>query len=130
HLIVIDGLGAVVPDLVRLVVLDHAVHIFFRVDIELLGALQVLEADLVEIGLPTALGAATLDAALGGTLRQPIGRHGITVINPAGDDRPVRITLQESHDDFLSDAWHLDHAPVLAGPHLRHPDPTGTLLVL
>ncbi len=60
-----DGLGPVVPYRVGLVVLDHTVLVLLGVDVELLRALQVLEADLVEVGFAAALAAAALDAALG-----------------------------------------------------------------
>ena len=54
-LVVVDRLLAIVPDPVRLVVLDLDVLVLLGVDEELLRALLVLEADLVEVGRAAAL---------------------------------------------------------------------------
>jgi len=48
-----------------LVVLDQSRHVSFCLDVQLLLALLVFQADLVEVRLRTALAAAGLDPALG-----------------------------------------------------------------
>ena len=50
RLVVVDRLGPVVADPVRLVVLDLDVLVLLGVEEDLLGALLVLEAQLVEVG--------------------------------------------------------------------------------
>ncbi len=53
RLVVVDGLGPVVADPVGLVVLDLDVLVLLGMDEQLLGALLVLHADLVEVGRRT-----------------------------------------------------------------------------
>ena len=58
RLVVVDRLLAVVAHPVRLVVLDLDVLVLLGVDEELLRALLVLEADLVEVAVAAALAAS------------------------------------------------------------------------
>src|SRR5262249_29962295 len=140
----LDGLGAVLPDLDGLaavlglgaahlegvVVLHDPVKVLLGVEVDFLGVLLVLEAQLVEVIGAAALGAARFEDALGLVGRQAVGRHLLGVVHPAGDDGPVRVALEEIDDDLLADAGVEDDAPVLAGPVLRDADPAGAVLVL
>ena len=98
-------------------------------DVDLLLALLVLEADLIEIVGRSPLGAPALDATLRCICRQFVGRHLVAVVNPTRNDRPVRITFQKADQNFLADPRDMHGAPVLAGPDLRDPHPAGTVLV-
>jgi len=90
---------------------------------------SVLEADLVEVVRGALFGAAALDATLGHVVRQPVRRHVVLVVHAPGDDGAVRIAVEEVDDDLLSDAGDVNGAPLLAGPHLRHPHPDRRVLV-
>src|SRR5579863_3566460 len=69
-LVVTYRLGTIMTDGLRLVVLHDDVLILLRVQVDLLRALHVLEAEFVEVGIATALAAAALDAALRGVRGQ------------------------------------------------------------
>src|SRR6185436_1365319 len=85
--------------------------------------------NLVEVAGRPALGAAALDAALGGVGGQRVRRHVVGVVQAAGDHRAVGVAAQELHDHFLADARDVDRSPARAGPHLTHPHPAGAALV-
>src|SRR5262249_40462812 len=57
-------------------------------------------------------------------------RQLLCVVDAAGDDRLIRITLEEGDDDFLRDARRRDRAPALAGPGMRDANPARAVLVL
>ncbi len=99
-------------------------------DVDLLRAFLVLEPELVGVGSAAALAGARENARLRHVRRQRVGRHLLGVVDPAGDDRLVRIAFEKIDDHFLADARDGDHAPVLARPGLRHPHPAGAVLVL
>src|SRR5690606_22296706 len=61
--------------------------------------------------------------------RQLVGRHVGPVVDPAGDDRAIRIALQELDDHLLADARYVDAAEVGAGPRLADADPARAVLV-
>ncbi len=128
-LVVVDGLGAVVTDPVGLVVLDLDVLILLGVEPELLGAFLILEADGVGVRAGATLAGAGQQARLCHVGRQVPRRHLVAVIDPAGNDRLVRVALQEINDDLLADARDHHAAPILAGPGLSDPHPAGTGLV-
>ena len=125
-----DIFGAVMADVCGLVVLDDIVLVLFGVDIDLLRAFFVLEADFVEVGPRAALGAAALDAALGLVGGQGVRRGLVAVVHPPGDDGPVGVAFEEFDDDFLAHARDVDAAPGLACPKLGHPHPAGGVFVL
>ena len=56
-------------DLQAVIVLDDPLEVLLGVEIDLLRALLVLEAQLVEVGVAAARGAARLPAALGLVVR-------------------------------------------------------------
>src|SRR5207248_8648691 len=127
RLVVVDRLAAIVPHPMRLVILDFNVLALLGVNVDLLFALLVLAANLVEV-LGRALEAApALDAALRPAGRQVVGRHHLGVVDAAGDDGLVRVALQEVHDDLLADARDVDDAPVLAGPQGADAAPAGAV---
>jgi hypothetical protein len=99
------------------------------VEEDLLGAPLVLEAELVEVGRRPSHGRAALDAGLGAVRRQVVRRHLLGVVDAPGDQRLVRIALEEGDDHLLADAGNRDDAPVLAGPVLRDANPAGAVLV-
>ncbi len=99
-------------------------------DVDLLLALLVLEADLVEVVAGALLGAARLDAGLGHVVRQGVGHRALGIVHAPRDDRPVRIAFEEVDDHFLADARDVDGAPVLAGPWIRHANPARRVLVV
>src|SRR6185312_7472379 len=65
RLVVLDVDGLVVIDRDDMIVLDLLVHVLLRMQEEILAALLVLEADLVEVIRAAAFVAAALDPALG-----------------------------------------------------------------
>ena len=62
---VLDFDGLVMPDFQVVVVLNHAVEVLFGMEVDVLGALLVLEAQLVEVLGGAALGAARLERRSG-----------------------------------------------------------------
>src|SRR5690606_10761223 len=79
---------------------------------------------------PATLAAARLDPALRLVRRQVVRRDLLRVVDAPGDDRAVRVALQEVDDDLLPDARDVDRAPPLPRPRARHPHPARALLVL
>src|SRR5450631_2701506 len=131
HVFVVADLNlAVRAHAQALVVLDQCRHILLGLRVQLFGALLVFEAKLVEVVRRAAFAAAALDAALGAVGRQIVGWLVVSVVQSAGDHGPVGIAIQKAHDDFLTDARHVDGAPVATGPRLRHAHPAGGLLVV
>src|ERR1051326_2394354 len=121
-----DGEVVLVADLLDPIVLDELGLVLLGVDVELLRARLVLEADLVEAGALVGLG---LDAAARLVVRQRPGRHRLAVVERADHHRVVGIALQEVDQDLLADARQVEHAPFLAGERLRHAHPAGAVLV-
>ena len=52
---------------------------------------------------PPPLDELLLMPGLGGVGRQAVGRHRLGVVDPAGDERPVGVALQELDDHLLAD---------------------------
>ena len=123
------ALAAVRADRTALVVLDVDLQIFLGLDEDLLAALLVLEADLVEVVGIAALAAAALPAALGRVRGQVVRRHLVAVVDAAGDDRSIRIALQELDHHFLPDARDMDAAEAAPRPVLRDAHPARAFLV-
>jgi hypothetical protein len=63
-------------------------------------------------------------------LRQLPRRHGVGVVHAAGDDRVVRIAIQEVDDHLHADARHGRHAEGRAGPCGGHAHPAAGVLVV
>ena len=126
----IDRLLAVMPDPMRLVVLDLDVLVLLGVQPQLLRTLLVLEADGVGIAISPALAAARQHATLRGVGGQFPGRHLFSVVDAAGDDRLVGVALEEIDHHFLADARDLDEAEALAGPGHADAHPAAALLVV
>ena len=128
----VDRLVALVrgleADLQGIVVLHHAQEITLGVEVDFLLALLVLEAQFVEA--VAALGRLRLDGRDGLFLRQRIRRHRVRVVDAAGDQRAIRVALQETHDDFHADARHRHRAPSLARPAVRHAHPARTVFIV
>src|SRR4029453_11673313 len=103
--------------------------VLLGVEVDLLGASLVLEAELVEVVRCAADGRPALDAGLRAVRRERVGRHLLGVVHAPGDDGLIRIAFEERDDHFLADARDRHDAPVLAGPVLRDPDPARTVLV-
>lgn len=121
--VVIDGFAAIVADPMRFVVLDFDILILFGVEINLLRAFFVFEAQFVGIRGRTTLGRAGQNAGLRHIGRQRIGRHVVTVVDAAYDQGLIGVAFQKFDHHFMTDARNGNHAPVLAGPGMRHPDP-------
>ena len=111
-------------DFQRVVVLDHAVEVLFRVEVDLLLALQVFEPQLVEVLGRTLFAAAALDAALRLIGGQRIGRHVVGVVDAAGDDRLVGVAFQKVDDHFLADAGNVHARPTVCRPRLARRGPS------
>ena len=65
-----------------------------------------------------------------GRPRQAIGRHLGGIIDPARDDRLIRITFEEINDHLLPDPGDLDEAPARPGPGRADADETAGILIL
>ena len=85
-------------------------------------------AALSESGEPFGI-KFNLDAALALVGGQLVGGHVVGAVDAPGDDRAIRIPLQEVDDDLLPDAWKKDAAPLLSGPAIVDTYPAGTILV-
>src|ERR1043165_6183942 len=128
--IVVDRLFPVVAHPMRLVVFHFDVLVFLGVDEELLAALLVFEANLVEVRGSAVQAAARFDAALRLVGRQGVGRHLFGIVDAADHDRVVGIALFEIDHHFLADARNVDHAPLLAGPRRRDPHPARAVAIV
>src|SRR5262249_47674235 len=58
---------------------------------------------------------------------QLVGHLVLAVVDAAGDDRAVGITLEELHDHFVADPRNVDVPPILPGPRVgdTHPARAG-----
>ena len=121
-------LGEVVADGAGFVVLDQLVMVLLGLEVDLFRALLVLEAHLVPAA--AAGRGVRLPARLRGIRGQAIGRHLRGIVDPAGDDRRVRIALQKVDDHLLPDARDLDEAPARARPYRADPDEAAGVLIL
>src|SRR5579864_2112057 len=110
-----------------LVVFDERFQVFFGLHVHLLAPLLILEANHIEI-VGAALGAAAgLDAALGFVVGQREGQLVVMIVHRAHNDGAIRVTVQERHHHFVSDAWNPLIAPAFTGPLLHYPNPAGIL---
>jgi hypothetical protein len=110
----VDGMHLVVEHLAR--------HVLLGVQEEVLLALLVLHAHLVEAGALMGLAA---DRHFGLVMGELIGRHMVGVIGAPDDEGLIRIALGEGDQHALADARNGDMAPLAAAPVLRDADPAG-----
>src|SRR5262249_52637750 len=76
------------------------------------------------------IAAVVAEDALGFMPGQTQGRHALGVVDPARNDRAVRVSLLEFDNDLLPHVRNVHSSPVAAAPVLRNPDPAGTVQVL
>ncbi len=126
----LDCVGLIVLHRKRAVLLDLDRQNFLGVQQDLLRSFLVLETKFVGVVRRPFLAAARFHSRLRGIVRQRVRRLGVAVIHAAGDNRTVRIAVQEIHQHFLTHARDMDGAPLRAGPQLRDPHPAGTLLIV
>src|SRR4051794_4216832 len=85
------------------IVFDTDILVLLGMDEYLFAALFVFEPEFIE---PAAtLAAVGFDGGHRGIVRKGVRGLGFAIINCAGDNRPVRISVEELDDDFLSNAW-------------------------
>ena len=111
---IVDGAVLVMENVFLPVVLHVHVHILFRVNVDLLLSFLVLDAQCVEparLALDSRRGHRFEDRAR--LVRgQGVGDWARGVEDPAREG-PVRVALQEGHDDLVADARD-GHGPVMA----------------
>ncbi len=120
-----DGGGATAVNIDVLVVFHRHVHVAFGMHVERFVAGRVFQEQ--EAGV---VGAAAFTAAhkahFSGVAGQIPRRHAVFVVNAAGDDRAIRITVDKVDHHFLTHARDLDPTVFPAGPGARDAHPTGT----
>src|SRR5690606_15306570 len=102
--------------------------ILLGMDEDLLVAGLVFEAQLVVAAVTErAVGA---DRALRGLVRHRVRQRVRAVVHGAGDERPIRIAIDEVDDDLHADAGHEPEAPPRTGPRLLlYPHPARARVV-
>src|SRR5712692_2552876 len=121
---------AAMADIFPRLFLDPLVDVALGMQVDLLLAFIVLEAELVVIVCAAMLRTARFECADGLMVGQLVGWHLVGVVDAAGDDRPVGVAFKELDDNFLSHARSPDGPPILPGPRVGDADPTGALVVL
>src|SRR5262249_12966986 len=104
-----------------------AVAVFLGVEVDFLGALLVLEPQLVKVVGAAAQAAAAFEAALRLVGGGGVGRHLIGVVNAAHDDRLIRVAFLECDDDLLADTGNVDDPPLFTSPERADADPARTI---
>jgi hypothetical protein len=122
------GDRAVVGDCDGLIAEDVDVHIFLRLQEDLLRSLLVFEAQLVEAG--ASFRRTALDGRLGLLVGKTVGRGLLAVVDRTGDNGAVGVAVEEADNDLLTDAGEEESAPLLACPGLSDTNPAGACLVL
>ncbi len=107
-----------VADADLLVVLDVLVPVPLGMDVDLLGALPILDAQLV-VAVATRA-AERLEDTTGLVRRQFVGWNMFGVVQAAGDQRLVGIALEKGDQHFHTDAWNGDAAITVASPVARY----------
>ncbi len=125
-LIMADVLCPVMAHLSGLVVVDHVVLVFLRMDEDLFFLFLIFKPQFV---IPLTLMGAGFQGHARFVPRQFVGRRVDRVVGAPGDDRLVRIAFQEVDDHFVADARDRHLAPGAAGPVLRDPDPAAREVV-
>ena len=127
ELLFLDDHVPFVADPLKGILFNPDVLIAFGVQKNLFLALFVLEPEFVEPA--TALARQALEGGHGFVIGQGVGWHVDAVVNPAGNNRLIRIAFQKIHDHFMADTGQVQRAPLLPGPALRYPNPAGTVRV-
>src|SRR5262249_30134348 len=122
-----DGRRPVVVDGRRLVVLDRRRHVVLAVDVDLLLPGRVVHRQLVEAAPLVGLRFHPADDGAGGESEWGLA---LGVVDAAGDDRLVRIALEEVDDHLLPHTRRRDTAPALPCPWLRDADTARAVLVV
>ena len=110
------------------VILDPEIHVFLRMDEELLFALVVFKADFIEA--LSSGGAVRLDRALCLFVGKGVRRHQIRIVNPACDERLIRVAFEKVYNDLLADPRCKDGAILSAGKDARYTYPAGRFIIL
>ena len=112
------------------VVFDKDVVVFLSLEIDLLGAFFVLEAEFVVV-VGAALGiAAGFDDRAGFVVFQVVEGFVLPVVDASDKDRPVRVAVLEIYQYLVADAGYEHRPPSSAAPCLEYPDPAGALFVI
>ena len=111
------------------IVFDVDVHVFLSIHEELLTALFILEAKLIEVIDSATFGTAGLDCGARSIIGQRVWNGLIGIVDGAGDDGMVGISFQEANDDFLANTRDEDGSPALTSPRLCNAHPAGTLII-
>ena len=120
-------MGAVRPNGVAFVVVDHHVLIFLGMDVDLFHALFILKPQLIEA---IALVGLAFDRHAGLVFGQFVGRQVGFAVGAAGGDWLVGVTVEVLDDQFLTDARYRHRAPGGARPALGDADPAGAVFVV
>src|SRR5215471_18948886 len=91
--IILDDNMAVVFDVLAIVVFHTRIHIFFRVDKDLLAAFLIFEAYFVVIVRSALLAATRFNGTFGLLIRELVRRHLAGIINAADNNWLIWITL-------------------------------------
>src|SRR4030042_5937906 len=110
------------------VILDPEIHVFLRMDEELLFALVIFKADFIEA--LSSGGAVRLDRALCLFVGKGVRRHQIRIVNPACDERLIRVAFEKVYNDLLADPRCKDGAILSAGKDARYTYPAGRFIIL
>src|SRR5713226_5680838 len=94
-LVSLDDQVAVAPDPFAAIIFDPHVEVLLAVNKDLFLAFLVFEAKLVESF--AAFRRVGLETAFGLFVRQGIGWRGFSIIDPAGNNRAVRIALKKTY---------------------------------
>ena len=108
--------------------LDADIEVLLGVEKDLLLALFVLEAQLVEAA--SAGRGAGFEGGAGLGPRQGIGRHGVGVVDEAGDQGTIRVALKEIDDHLHPHPRQQLGAPLASGPGLGDTNPARAFLVI
>src|SRR4051794_50690 len=104
----------VIPDILAVIMLDFSLLVVLGMNINQFIALRIVKRDFVK-SAPT-LGAVRLIPANHRSARQPERRSLLGVVDPANNNRLVRIPLKEIDDHFLSNARYRERTPTLTRP--------------
>src|SRR4030042_1205047 len=118
----------VIADPLPPVILDPEIHVFLGMDKYLLFALVVFKADFIEA--LSSGGAVRLDRALCLFVGKGVRRHQIRIVNPACDERLIRVAFEKVYNDLLADPRCKDGAILSAGKEARYTYPAGRFIIL
>ncbi|HEX9911266.1 MAG TPA: hypothetical protein VGA86_10290, partial [Desulfatiglandales bacterium] len=124
----LDNEMTVISDELPAIALHTDIEIFLRMDEELLFALVVFKADFIEA--LSSGGAVRLDRALCLFVGKGVRRHQIRIVNPACDERLIRVAFEKVYNDLLADPRCKDGAILSAGKDARYTYPAGRFIIL